>query len=240
MYHLPNSSAEVVRFLPADRLHRPRNSDAHLAASRAPIILVAAGDTFGRDVLETATRDTGWRIDVLSSAHAALVRLPDLVPSCLVLDLSSSEQDGALLLERLAAERAETPVVCVTGLADIAMTVRAMKAGAVDVLAKPAKAVALQRAIREALDRSAAMLQRQKEISALQDRYASLSHREQEVMALVVSGLLNKQVGGELGISVITVKVHRGKVMRKMQARSLADLVKMSALLQRSPNGGMH
>jgi len=177
---------------------------------------------------------------VLASARAVLARLPDLVPSCLVLDLSSSEQEGALLLECLAAERPETPVVCITGLADISMTVRAMKAGAVDVLAKPAKAEALQKAIGEALDRSAAILQRQKEISVLQDRYLSLSPREQEVMALVVSGLLNKQAGGELGISVITVKVHRGKVMRKMQARSLPDLVKMSALLQRSHNGGTH
>lgn len=240
MYHLPNSSVDVIRFPPVDMLRQPRGGNVRPVAPRAPIVLVAAADAFGREILETATHDTGWRIDVLSSARAVLARSPELVPSCLVLDLSSSDQDGILLLERLAGERAETPVVCVTGVADIAMTVRAMKAGAVDVLAKPAKAEALQGAIREALERSAATLRRQKEINVLRDRHASLSPREQEVMALVVSGLLNKQVGGELGISVITVKVHRGKVMRKMQARSLADLVKMSALLPRSPNGGMH
>lgn len=240
MYHLRNSSADPVRLPPVVMLRQPVAGDARPTASRAPLILIAESDMCGRDALETAAHDTGWQIGALSSVRAVLARPPDLEPSCLVLDLSASEQGGVLLLERLVAERAETPVVCVTGRADVAMTVRAMKAGAVDVLAKPVKPGALQEAIREALDRSASILQRKKETSALQSRYASLSHREQEVMALVVSGLLNKQVGGELGISVITVKVHRGKVMRKMQARSLADLVKMSELLQRSPDSGVH
>jgi FixJ family two-component response regulator len=240
MYQLSNSSA-AVRLPPIDMLRVPvRRVDARPSAPLLPVVLVAEGDKSGRHVLEGASHDTGWQLGALSSAGALLSRLPDLVPTCLVLDLTSLEQDGIQLLLRLAAERPETPVVCVTGATDISMTVRAMKAGAVDVLAKPVRAEALVGAIREALNRSAAVLQQKKAMSALQDRYASLSRREQEVMALVVAGLLNKQVGGELGISVITVKAHRGKVMRKMQARSLADLVKMSAQLEHSPISERH
>jgi FixJ family two-component response regulator len=241
MYRLSNSSVDAVRFPPIDLLRVPGHRiDARSVASRTEVVLAAERELSTWGALQTASPGAGWQIGALSSAGAVLSRLPDPVPTCLVLDLTSPEQDGILLLKRLAAERPETPVVCITGPTDITMTVRAMKAGAVDVLAKPVRAEALQGGIREALDRSAAVLRRKKEMRALQDRHASLSHREQEVMALVVSGLLNKQVAGKLGISVITVKAHRGKVMRKMEARSLADLVKMSSLLPRSAIGEMH
>lgn len=246
MYQLSNLSAGAVRFPPIDLLRAPEQRiDARSAASRLPLVFAAEGEPSTWGALQAnapgaAGPSAGWRLGALASPGALLSRLPDPVPTCLVLDLTSPDRGGILLLKRLAAERPETPVVCVVGPADIATTVRAMKAGAVDVLAKPARAEALQGAIREALDRSAAALRQKKEMGALQDRHASLSHREQEVMALVVSGLLNKQVAGQLGISLITVKAHRGKVMRKMQARSLADLVKMSSLLPRSALGEMH
>src|SRR4029077_19482074 len=152
-------------------------------------------------------------------------------PCCLVLDVSLPDLNGLELQQRLD-DRSQLPILFITGHGDIPMSVRAMKAGATEFLTKPFRADALLDAVRGAIERSTAALSRENELNALRESYAALSRREREVMALVVSGRLNKQVGGELGISEITVKAHRGKVMRKMKAGSLADLVNMAARLR--------
>jgi FixJ family two-component response regulator len=157
------------------------------------------------------------------------------MPSCLLLDLSLPGLTGLGLQKRVAVERADMPIIFITGYADVPTTVKAMKAGAVEFLTKPFKDDVLLAAIRAALERSRVALGLEAEVRTLWDRYASLSQRERQVMMLVVSGLLNKQVGGELGISEITVKAHRGKVMQKMKANSLADLVRMAARLHPAP-----
>ena len=154
----------------------------------------------------------------------------EVVPSCLVLDVSLPGLDG-LELQRKLADRVEIPIIFITGHGDVPMSVRAMKAGAVEFLTKPFAVDALLDAVRGAIERSRGALELEAEIRALSDDYESLTPREREVMALVVAGLLNKQVGGELGISEITVKAHRGQVMRKMKADSLPDLVSMAARL---------
>lgn len=158
------------------------------------------------------------------------------VPSCLLLDVNLPDLNGLDLQNLVASERAEMPIIFITGYADVPMTVRAMKAGAVEFLTKPLRDEVLLSAIRNAVERSRLALDEVLATRVLQGSYASLSRREREVMALVVSGLMNKQVGGELGISEITVKAHRGQVMRKMKAGSLADLVNMAAKLN-SPAG---
>ena len=157
------------------------------------------------------------------------------VPNCLVLDVSLPGLNGLELQERVALDRTDMPIIFITGYGDVPTTVQAMKAGAVEFSTKPYRDDVLLRAIRQALERSRTALDHEAEIKGLQNRYASLSQREREVMALVVCGLLNKQVGGELGISEITVKAHRGRVMRKMAAKSLADLVTMAARLREEP-----
>ena len=164
-----------------------------------------------------------------------------LIPNCLVLDISLPGLNGLDLQRLVAGDRTDMPIIFITGHGDVPMTVQAMKAGAVEFLTKPFNDDVLLTAIRAALERSRAALGQDAEMRVLRERYASLSQREQQVMALVVSGLLNKQVGGELGISEITVKAHRGKVMQKMKASSLADLVKMAARLRpvRSDDGGV-
>ena len=155
-------------------------------------------------------------------------------PNCLVLDVHLPDLSG-LDLQALVADRTDMPIIFITGQGDVPMTVRAMKAGAIEFLIKPFSDTVLLKAIAYALDRSRAALRADAEMQHLRAEYAALSRREREVMALVASGLLNKQVGGRLGISEITVKAHRGKVMRKMEARSLADLVTKSAKLGLSP-----
>ena len=152
-----------------------------------------------------------------------------------MLDVSLPDLNGLDLQKRIAADRIDMPIIFITGYGDVPMTVQAMKAGAVEFLTKPFGDDVLLSAIRHAIERSHAALGHEAEMRALRDCYASLTRREREVMALVVSGLLNKQVGGELGISEITVKAHRGKVMRKMKADSLADLVTMAARLRLAP-----
>ena len=154
-----------------------------------------------------------------------------LIPSCLVLDVSLPGLNGLDLQKRVAIERIDMPIIFITGYGNVPMTVQAMKAGAVEFLTKPFSDDVLLSAIRNAIERSQTALGQEAEMLALRDRYASLTRREREVMALVASGLLNKQVGGELGISEITVKAHRGQAMQKMKADSLADLVKMAARL---------
>jgi FixJ family two-component response regulator len=200
-----------------------------------PIVFVVDDDISVRESLELLIRCEGWEPETFASAEEFLSRPRVLAPSCLVLDVTLPDLSGLDLQKRVAVDRIDMPIIFITGYGDVPMTVQAMKAGAVEFLTKPFGDDVLLSAIRNAIERSYAALRHEAEIRALRDRYASLSRREREVMALVVSGLLNKQAGGELGISEITVKAHRGKVMRKMKAGSLADLVTMAARLRLAP-----
>jgi FixJ family two-component response regulator len=195
------------------------------------IVFVVDDDISVRESLELLIRSEGWQPETFSSAQDFLVRSQTPVPSCLVLDISMPGLNGLDLQKRVAADHPDVPIIFITGYGDVPKTVEAMKAGAVEFLTKPFKDDVLLSAIQQALERSRVALGQQAKIKELRDRYSSLSPREREVMALVVSGLLNKQVGGELGISEITVKAHRGKVMQKMKADSLPDLVKMAGKL---------
>ena len=197
-----------------------------------PIVFVVDDDVSVRESLESLIRCEGWQPETFASAQEFLACPRAPVPSCLVLDVSLPGLNGLDLQKRVAIERTDMPIIFITGYGDVPMTVQAMKAGAVEFLTKPFNDEVLLAAIRGALERSRVALRMEAEMRVLRDRYASLSQRERQVMTLVVSGLLNKQVGGELGISEITVKAHRGKVMQKMKADSLADLVKMAARLR--------
>jgi FixJ family two-component response regulator len=197
-----------------------------------PIVFVVDDDVSVRESLELLIRWAGWQPETFASAQEFLSHPRVLAPSCLVLDVTLPGLNGLDLQKRVAVDRTDMPIIFITGYGDVPMTVQAMKAGAVEFLTKPFRDDVLLSAIRHALERSHTALRHEAEIRALRDRYASLSRREREVVALVVSGLLNKQVGGELGISEITVKAHRGKAMRKMEAHSLADLVTMAARLR--------
>jgi FixJ family two-component response regulator len=198
------------------------------------MVFVVDDDVSVRESLELLTRSVGWRVETFVSAADFLAYPRTSVPCCLVLDVSLPDLNGLELQQRLD-DRPELPIVFITGHGDIPMSVRAMKAGAIEFLTKPFKADALLDAVRGAIERSTAALSRERELKTLRESYAALSRREREVMALVVSGKLNKQVGGELGISEITVKAHRGRVMRKMNAGSVADLVKMAGKLSSAP-----
>jgi FixJ family two-component response regulator len=200
-----------------------------------PIVFVVDDDVSVRESLELLIRCEGWQPEIFASAQEFLDYPRVHIPNCLVLDVSLPGLTGLDLQRRIAGERTDMPIIFITGHGDVPMTVQAMKAGAVEFLTKPFSDDVLLRAIRAALERSHAALGHEAEMRALRGRYASLSQRERQVMALVVSGLLNKQVGGELGISEITVKAHRGKVMQKMKADSLADLVKMATRLRPAP-----
>ena len=194
------------------------------------IVFVVDDDVSVRESLELLIRTAGWHPETFSSAHEFLSRPRARVPSCLVLDVSLPGLNG-LELQKELGERTDMPIIFITGHRSVPMTVQAMKAGAVEFLTKPFKDDVLLEAIRGAIERSRAALREDSELRVLRDSYASLTPRERQVMGLVVSGLLNKQVGGELGISEITVKAHRGQVMRKMQADSLPELVMMATRL---------
>jgi len=194
-------------------------------------VFVVDDDISVRESLELLIRSEGWQPETFASAQEFLAHPRKLAPSCLVLDVSLPGLNGLDLQKRVAVERIEMPIIFITGHGNVPMTVQAMKAGAVEFLTKPFSDDVLLSAIRNAIERSLTALGHEAEMRGLRDRYASLTRREREVMALVASGLLNKQVGGELGISEITVKAHRGQAMQKMKADSLADLVKMAARL---------
>jgi len=197
-----------------------------------PIVFVVDSDITIRESLELLIRTAGWQPETFASAQEFLDRPRSAVPSCLILDVTLPDLNGLELQERIAAERSDMPIIFLTGNADIQMTVKAMKRGALEFLTKPFDAEVLLNVIRHAIKRSEAVLSRESQLQALRAGYGSLTSREREVMSLVASGLLNKQVGGELGISEITVKAHRGSVMRKMNAGSFADLVNMASRLR--------
>jgi FixJ family two-component response regulator len=204
-------------------------------STATPTVFIVDNDVSVRGSLETLIESAGWRPETFASAEEFLVRPRLHGPSCLLLDITQSGIDGLTLQQRLAAERADLPVVMMTSPGDVPMAVRAMRAGAFSLLTKPLAGEVVLCVVGEAFEQSWEAIRRESETRDLRERYASLSIREREVMTLVVAGLLNKQVGGRLGITEITVKAHRGKVMRKMGANSLPHLVTMAAALRIAP-----
>jgi FixJ family two-component response regulator len=209
--------------------HETRSS---LMSRDTPIVFVVDDDISVRESLESLILFAGWQPQTFASAQEFLSSPRVFVPSCLVLDVTLPDLNGLDLQKRIATDRFDLPIIFITGHGDVPTTVRAMKAGAVEFLTKPYGDKVLLSAIQQAIECSHAALHREAGMQSIRDSYASLSRRERQVMALVVRGLLNKHVGVELGISEITVKAHRGKVMRKMKADSLPDLVNMAARLQ--------
>ena len=218
------------------RLARMDHDLRSLSMSESPaVVFVVDDDISVRESLELLIRAAGWQAELFDSAQAFLARARVLAPSCLILDVNLPDLNGLDLQKRVAAERTEMPIIFITGYGDVPMTVQAMKGGAVEFLTKPFGDEVLLNAIRHAIQLSRNALDHELEMRMLRDRYSCLSRREKEVMALVVAGKLNKQVGFELGISEITVKAHRGRVMEKMEASSLAHLVTMAARLGFGP-----
>jgi FixJ family two-component response regulator len=201
-------------------------------SSAIPTVFIVDDDVSVRESLELLVLDGNWKPETFASAQEFLDHPRKHVPSCLVLDLSLPGLNGLELQKQLGVEHIDMPIIFITGYGDVPKSVQVMKAGAVEFLTKPLDNDALVSAIRNALQGSNLVLAQSAEMQELRDRYASLTPRERQVMALVVTGLLNKQVGGELGISEITVKAHRGQVTQKMKANSLADLVRMAAKLR--------
>jgi FixJ family two-component response regulator len=200
-----------------------------------PIVFIVDDDISVRESLEALIGFVGWQVETFASAEEFLARPRPVAPSCLVLDVSLPELSGLDLQNLIGPDRVDMPIIFITGHGDIPMTVQAMKAGAVEFLTKPIDDDVLLTAIRHAIERSAAALGDEGEMQTLRNRYSSLTPREREVLKLIVTGMLNKQVGLKLDISEITVKAHRGKVMQKMKADSLADLVKIAVRLGLTP-----
>jgi FixJ family two-component response regulator len=204
-------------------------------SQQKPIVFVVDDDVSVRESLDLMIKFAGWQPETFASAGEFLARPRTATPNCLVLDISLPDLNGLELQKLIASERTDMPIIFITGHGDVPMTVQAMKGGAVEFLTKPFDDEVLLSAIRHAIKRSAAVLDDQAETSALRTNYESLTPREQDVMRCVVAGMLNKQIGMKLGISEITVKAHRGKMMQKMKADSLADLVKIAVRLVLAP-----
>ena len=229
--YTPGIQANIIRLTRGDLKSPPMSHDT---AS----VFVVDDDNSMRKSLELLIRKAGWQAVTFQSPQEFLSHPRVIAPSCLILDVTPPGLNGLELQKRVARDQTDMPVIFIAGYGDVPMcpmTVQAMKAGAVEFLIKPFADEVLVSAIRQALERSRTAIDREVEIRGLRGRYDSLSRREREVMALVVRGLLNKQVGFELGISEITVKAHRGRVMRKMQAGSLADLVIVASRLLAAP-----
>ena len=207
-----------------------RSVAIHTMPDDSAIVFVVDDDMSVRESLESLIRNAGWLAELFASGQEFLARPRLTVPCCLLLDVSLPGLSG-LELQRQIAERTEMPIIFITGHGDVPMTVQAMKAGAVEFLTKPLRRDVLLDAIRDALERSRAALLVDAEMQAIKNCYQLLTPREREVMGLVVTGLLNKQIAGELDISETTVKKHRGQVMRKMKSDSLAELVTIAARL---------
>jgi FixJ family two-component response regulator len=196
-----------------------------------PTVVVVDDDVSVRESLELLIENEGWKPALFESAQKFLARLPNLAPSCLILDVNLPDLSGLDIQQRISDEKFSTPIIFITGYGDIPTSVRAMKAGAAEFLTKPLDDAIVLQAIREAVLRGQASLKQDGAQRQLQERLDSLTKREREVMNLVVKGLMNKQVGYELDISEITVKAHRGRVMEKMNATTVVDLVNMAARL---------
>ena len=204
-------------------------------SEQKPIVFVVDDDISVRESLESLITFAEWQPETFASAGEFLARPRTTLPSCLVLDVSLPDLSGLELQKLIGAERLDMPIIFITGHGDIPMSVKAMKGGAIEFLTKPFDDEVLLSAIKHAIKRSKAVLDDQAEISALRSSYQSLTPRERDVMKLVVAGMLNKQIGLKLDISEITVKAHRGKMMQKMKADSLADLVKIAVRLGLAP-----
>jgi FixJ family two-component response regulator len=202
-----------------------------LVPNTSPIVFVVDDDISVRESLEFLIQDEGWHVETFTSAEEFMNHPRAFNPSCLVLDISMPGLNGLDLQKRLAVDRPDMPIIFLTGNADIPMTVQAMKAGAVEFLTKPFNDRKLLSVVGKAIARSTALITRDAELRTLRARYARLTSREREVLTLVVVGKANKEVASELGISEITVKAHRGSMMRKMEADSLAELVNQAAQL---------
>lgn len=209
--------------------HRLRSTET---SGFTPVVFVVDPDKAVRESLEQLVRCNGWHPETFTSAEEFLAYPLEVVPSCLTLEVSLPGLSGLELQKRVAVKRPHVPTIFLSANGDIQTTVEAMKAGAVDFIAKPFRDGEFLSAVREALEQSRQVLAKEREKRTLRKCYASLSPRERQVMALVASGLLNKQAGAELGISEITVKAHRGQVMQKMKAESFADLVRMATRLR--------
>lgn len=211
--------------------HESAPEEKQAAMGGRPVVFVVDDDISVRESLELLIEQAQWQPQLFDSAQAFLAEPRPCVPSCLVLDINLPDLNGLDLQSTIARDRPLMPIIFITGYGDVPRSVRAMKAGAVEFLTKPFDDEVLLTAIADALDCSRAGLDREGGLRELRAAYATLTPREQEVLAMVVAGRMNKVIASDLGISEITVKAHRGKVMRKMKARSLADLVKMSAQL---------